>query len=146
PSPWTRLLHLLAGVAVAAVAGQAATDAPERLDDKRCRGCLPGSELLDALSHHSARIAPLQSLCHDGNSPLQSLSAAVQYIALSPDYEISRVIRGGWQLSDSHSATTSDDPVSDMIAFADAGIRTFDCADIYTGVEELIGRFRQRYR
>src|ERR671923_81020 len=29
---------------------------------------------------------------------------------------------------------------------ADAGITTFDCADIYTGVEELIGRFRQRYR
>ena len=26
-----------------------------------------------------------------------------------------------------------------MIAFADAGITTFDCADIYTGVEELIG-------
>ena len=32
-----------------------------------------------------------------------------------------------------------------MIAFADAGITTFDCADIYTGVEELIGAFRQRY-
>ena len=29
-----------------------------------------------------------------------------------------------------------------MIAFADAGITTFDCADIYTGVEELIGEFR----
>jgi len=70
----------------------------------------------------------------------------VQHIRLSPGYEISRVIRGGWQLSDSHSATTSDDPVGDMIAFADAGITTFDCADIYTGVEELIGRFRLRYR
>ena len=33
-----------------------------------------------------------------------------------------------------------------MVAFADAGITTFDCADIYTGVEELIGRFRLRYR
>jgi aryl-alcohol dehydrogenase-like predicted oxidoreductase len=33
-----------------------------------------------------------------------------------------------------------------MIAFADAGITTFDCADIYTGVEELIGQFRARYR
>jgi aryl-alcohol dehydrogenase-like predicted oxidoreductase len=70
----------------------------------------------------------------------------VQHIQLSPGYEISRVIRGGWQLSGSHSAATSDDPVGDMIAFADAGITTFDCADIYTGVEELIGRFRLRYR
>ena len=33
-----------------------------------------------------------------------------------------------------------------MIAFADAGITTFDCADIYTGVEDMIGEFRQRYR
>jgi aryl-alcohol dehydrogenase-like predicted oxidoreductase len=65
--------------------------------------------------------------------------------ALSPGYEISRVIRGGWQLSASHSAKSSDDSVSDMVAFADAGITTFDCADIYTGVEELIGAFRTRY-
>ncbi len=69
----------------------------------------------------------------------------MQRIKLLPDYEISRVIRGGWQLSDSHSKVTSDDPVGDMVAFADAGITTFDCADIYTGVEELIGRFRQEY-
>ena len=69
----------------------------------------------------------------------------MQRISLGPDYEISRVIRGGWQLSDSHSQSTSDDPVGDMIAFADAGITTFDCADIYTGVEELIGRFRAAY-
>lgn len=69
----------------------------------------------------------------------------MQRIALEPGYEISRVIRGGWQLSDSHSQSVSDDPVSDMLAFADAGITTFDCADIYTGVEELIGRFRVEY-
>ena len=66
----------------------------------------------------------------------------LQRISLSPGYEISRVIRGGWQLSASHSQAVSDDPVGDMIAFADAGITTFDCADIYTGVEEAIGAFR----
>ena len=70
----------------------------------------------------------------------------MQRFDLSPGYEISRVIRGGWQLSGSHSASVSDDPADDMIAFADAGITTFDCADIYTGVEELIGQFRTRYR
>lgn len=70
----------------------------------------------------------------------------MQHIQLSPGYEISRVIRGGWQLSGSHSAVTSEDPAGDMVAFADAGITTFDCADIYTGVEELIGAFRARYR
>ncbi len=69
----------------------------------------------------------------------------MQRITLSPGYEISRVIRGGWQLSASHSQSASADPVADMLAFADAGITTFDCADIYTGVEEAIGTFRQRY-
>ncbi len=70
----------------------------------------------------------------------------MQRIALAPDYEISRVIRGGWQLASGHGAVKSDDPVADMTAFADAGITTFDCADIYTGVEELLGRFRLVYR
>jgi aryl-alcohol dehydrogenase-like predicted oxidoreductase len=66
-------------------------------------------------------------------------------VRLAPDYEISRVIRGGWQLATGHGQLRGADPVGDMMAFADAGITTFDCADIYTGVEELIGRFRQRY-
>ena len=69
----------------------------------------------------------------------------MQRMSLSQGYEISRVIRGGWQLSASHSQSVSDDPVADMVAFADAGITTFDCADIYTGVEEAIGAFRRRY-
>ena len=67
-------------------------------------------------------------------------------IKLAPDYEISRVIRGGWQMAAGHGTVKSDDPVADLVAFADAGITTFDCADIYTGVEELIGRFRLHYR
>ena len=70
---------------------------------------------------------------------------AMPRIKLAPDYEISRVIRGGWQLATGHGQLRGADPVGDMIAFADAGITTFDCADIYTGVEELIGRFRLRY-
>ena len=73
-------------------------------------------------------------------------TTTMQRIRLAPDYEISRVIRGGWQMASGHGAVRSDDPVADMVAFADAGITTFDCADIYTGVEEMIGEFRQRYR
>ena len=69
----------------------------------------------------------------------------MQRISLAHDYEISRVIRGGWQLSASHSQNVSADPIADMFAFADAGITTFDCADIYTGVEETIGQFRKQY-
>ena len=70
----------------------------------------------------------------------------MQRITLAPGYEISRVIRGGWQLAGGHGAVDADLAIDDMVAFADSGITTFDCADIYTGVEELIGRFRLRYR
>ncbi|MFN2329134.1 MAG: aldo/keto reductase [Chromatocurvus sp.] len=60
---------------------------------------------------------------------------------LAPGYRISRVIKGGWQLSEGHNTAVSEDPVADMFAFVEKGINTFDCADIYTGVEELIGKF-----
>ena len=60
---------------------------------------------------------------------------------LAPGYAISRVIKGGWQLSEGHGTNRSDDPVADMFAFAERGIDTFDCADIYTGVEDMIGKF-----
>src|ERR1700749_3084721 len=70
----------------------------------------------------------------------------MQRIAIAPGYEISRVIRGGWQLAGGHGDVDREAAIDDMVAFADAGITTFDCADIYTGVEELIGRFRLRYR
>lgn len=70
----------------------------------------------------------------------------MQNLRLTPDYEISRVIRGGWQMASGHGQIRSDEAMADMTEFADAGITTFDCADIYTGVEELIGRFRVHYR
>jgi aryl-alcohol dehydrogenase-like predicted oxidoreductase len=65
--------------------------------------------------------------------------------SLRPGYEISRVIRGGWQLSTGHGRVDTRDAVTDLIACCEAGITTFDCADIYTGVEELFGEFRTAY-
>ncbi|SMD19762.1 aldo/keto reductase [Rhizobium sp. RU36D] len=61
---------------------------------------------------------------------------------LSPGYRISRVIRGGWQLAGGHGAIDRGQAVRDLLAAFDAGISTYDCADIYTGVEELIGEAR----
>jgi aryl-alcohol dehydrogenase-like predicted oxidoreductase len=69
----------------------------------------------------------------------------VPMIALRPGYQISRVIRGGWQLAGGHGPVDRAQTIDDMVAFADAGIVTFDCADIYTGVEDLIGAFRNHY-
>jgi aryl-alcohol dehydrogenase-like predicted oxidoreductase len=64
---------------------------------------------------------------------------------LAPGYEISRLIKGGWHLAGGHGPVDAAQACRDMAAFVDAGITTFDCADIYTGVEELIGRFRRDY-
>ena len=69
-----------------------------------------------------------------------------EFFDLRPGYRISRVIRGGWQLAGGHGAVDRQTAVEDLIAFAEAGITTFDCADIYTGVEEIIGAFRTAYR
>jgi aryl-alcohol dehydrogenase-like predicted oxidoreductase len=70
----------------------------------------------------------------------------IERFDLGGGYRISRIIKGGWQLSRGHSARGSPDPVGDMFAFARGGIDTFDCADIYTGVEALIGKFLDRNR
>lgn len=69
----------------------------------------------------------------------------MQSVELAPGHRISRVIKGGWQLAGGHGAVDRQAGIEDMIAFADAGITTFDCADIYTGVEALIGAFREEY-
>jgi aryl-alcohol dehydrogenase-like predicted oxidoreductase len=60
-------------------------------------------------------------------------------VELATGYTISRVLKGGWQLAVGHGAVDPAGALEDMDRFADAGVTTFDCADIYTGVESLIG-------
>lgn len=69
---------------------------------------------------------------------------SVETTRLAEGYEISRMIRGGWQLSGGHGDVDRERAVEDMFAFLDRGVTTFDCADIYTGVEDMYGEFRQR--
>ena len=70
----------------------------------------------------------------------------MQRINLTDSYSISRVIKGGWQLAGGHGQINPSQAVEDMFAYYEAGITTFDCADIYTGVEELIGNFLKKLR
>ncbi|MBP9690455.1 aldo/keto reductase [Candidatus Woesebacteria bacterium] len=67
-------------------------------------------------------------------------------IDLTTNYRSSRIIKGGWQLAGGHGNIDNEQAILDMTAFAEAGITTFDCADIYTGVEELIGQFKAYYQ
>jgi aryl-alcohol dehydrogenase-like predicted oxidoreductase len=64
---------------------------------------------------------------------------------LDEGYDISRIIKGGWHLAGDHGSIDRTQALADMAAFVEAGITTFDCADIYTGVEQMIGDFRRAY-
>lgn len=68
----------------------------------------------------------------------------VETFTLAPGYVIPRIIRGGWQLAGDHGEVDPARAIDDMAQFVRAGIATFDCADIYTGVENLIGQYRLR--
>ncbi len=70
----------------------------------------------------------------------------IPLIDLAPGYSIPRIILGGWQLSGGHANRTLDreELFSRWDGFLDQGLNTFDCADIYTGVEATIGEYVRR--
>jgi aryl-alcohol dehydrogenase-like predicted oxidoreductase len=69
-------------------------------------------------------------------------------VRLAEDYAISPVIVGGWQLSRGHGAgfPAGENPRRFLSELVPRGFTTFDCADIYTGVEELLGDFLRHHR
>ncbi len=67
----------------------------------------------------------------------------VPTIELRPGYTISRLIKGGWQLAGGHGDISRQAALDDMTEYVASGITAFDCADIYTGVEALIGDWRR---
>ena len=71
----------------------------------------------------------------------------VERIQIRPDFEMCRMPKGNWQIADDHSGLSfSQDKINqDLTAYVDAGIDTFVCGDIYAGVEERIGKFREYF-
>lgn len=72
----------------------------------------------------------------------------IERYELTPDYSISRLINGVWQLATDHrrQAVDRQSVVRDLSRLVEAGLTTFDCADIYLGVEELLGDLLRAYR
>ena len=60
---------------------------------------------------------------------------------LAPGYRVPRILNGGWQLARGHRrpAIDRDRAVRQLRRLVEAGLDTFDCGDIYLGVEELLG-------
>ena len=74
------------------------------------------------------------------------MTSQVPRARLTDGYSISRLLKGGWQLAGGHGAIDAAAALDDMDQFVEAGITTFDCADIYRGVEALIGDWLRRRR
>jgi aryl-alcohol dehydrogenase-like predicted oxidoreductase len=72
------------------------------------------------------------------------MSVDLPRVELAPGYTVSCLLKGGWQLAGGHGPVDAAAALADMDRFVDAGITTFDCADIYTGVEALIGEWLKR--
>lgn len=65
-------------------------------------------------------------------------------VELAPGYTIARVISGCWQLTPDHGGgPTGKDTLRRFAELVEHGFTTFDCADIYTGTEKLLGQFRR---
>jgi aryl-alcohol dehydrogenase-like predicted oxidoreductase len=66
-------------------------------------------------------------------------------VELGPDYSIAKIINGCWQLTPDHGGgpETRKNALRRFAELVDHGFTTFDCADIYTGTEALLGEFRR---
>ncbi|KAG2501704.1 hypothetical protein HYH03_000205 [Edaphochlamys debaryana] len=79
--------------------------------------------------------------------PALAPAGLIERADLAPGLNISRVVKGCWQLSGGHRGdretdrTSGQAAVDDFLAFSNAGETTFDAADHYGPAEVLIGRF-----
>ena len=72
----------------------------------------------------------------------------MEAIELRPGYTIPRLLKGNWQIAEDHSDREFDENelMEDLITFAEAGMTTYVCGDIYVGVESKLGKFRKIYK
>lgn len=66
-------------------------------------------------------------------------------VEIAPGYSIAQIVNGCWQLTPDHGGgpDSKKDKLRIFAELVEHGFTTFDCADIYTGTEELLGNFRR---
>jgi len=67
-----------------------------------------------------------------------------QTIQLATDLKIFRILNGMWQVAGGHGQINSEAAISEMLQYHEAGLTTWDMADIYGPAEEFLGQFRKR--
>uniref|UniRef100_A0A1A8QMC3 NADP-dependent oxidoreductase domain-containing protein n=2 Tax=Nothobranchius pienaari TaxID=704102 RepID=A0A1A8QMC3_9TELE len=72
--------------------------------------------------------------------------SSVPKVRLAEGLEICRILNGMWQVSGGHGAVNNTKAVEAMQAYVDAGLTTFDMADIYGPAEEIFGLFNSQLK
>ncbi|KAJ8257513.1 hypothetical protein GJAV_G00186400 [Gymnothorax javanicus] len=72
--------------------------------------------------------------------------AQVPKVRLSGGLEICRLLNGMWQVSGAHGPIDPEKAVTAMQAYVDAGLTTFDMADIYGPAEDIFGKFNSQLK
>ncbi|KAM4610838.1 uncharacterized protein ACJ7VT_013987 [Polymixia lowei] len=70
----------------------------------------------------------------------------VPKVRLSGGLEVCRILNGMWQVSGTHGPVDGLKAVEDMQAYVDAGLTTFDMADIYGPAERIFGQFNSQLK
>jgi aryl-alcohol dehydrogenase-like predicted oxidoreductase len=68
----------------------------------------------------------------------------IPFYQLAPDLTICRIVNGMWQVAGGHGHIDQESAIGDMMKYRDAGLTTWDLADIYGPAEDFIGDFRRR--
>ncbi|XP_062397673.1 protein tas-like [Sardina pilchardus] len=67
--------------------------------------------------------------------------AQVPKVRLAGGLEVCRILNGMWQVSGAHGPVDPEKAAQAMEPYVNAGLTTFDMADIYGPAEEIFGRF-----
>ncbi len=62
---------------------------------------------------------------------------------LTSDLKICKILNGMWQVAGGHGDIDPESAISEMFAYHDSGLTTWDMADIYGPAEEYLGEFRK---
>ncbi|SRR5579875_277763 len=71
------------------------------------------------------------------------MSGTVEFSHLAKDLKICRILNGMWQTAGGHGQIRPGDAIGQMLEYHEAGLTTWDMADIYGPAEEFFGEFRK---
>jgi aryl-alcohol dehydrogenase-like predicted oxidoreductase len=81
-------------------------------------------------------------MCNKRECKLNETNKNYQY--LTPEFAICKILNGMWQVAGGHGYIDQELALADMMKYHDAGLKSWDLADIYGPAEDFIGIFRRR--